>query len=74
MRNSGEAEEGELDDDDDEVLFDELEKDESHLAGVREERLEALKAEMVKTKNMREADHGKLTEITDEKEVIKTSA
>jgi len=41
---------------------------------MREEKLEALKAEMTKAKNMREADHGKLTEITDEKQVIKASA
>ena len=31
-------------------------------------------AEMTKAKNMREADHGRLTEVTDEKQVIKTSA
>jgi len=60
--------------DDDDALFDELEKDDLDLAGMREEKLEALKAEMTKAKNMREADHGRLTEITDEKQVIKTSA
>jgi len=63
-----------LSDDDLVALFDELEKDDFLLAGAREDKLEALKAEMVKAKNMLESDHGKLTEITDEKEVIRTSA
>ena len=74
-RDSGQGDQDDkLSDDDDEALFDELEKDDLDLANLREERLEALKAEMAKAKNMRESDHGRLTEITDEKQVIKTSA
>lgn len=63
-----------LSDADDDELLEELEKDEFDIAGFREQRLEALKAEMAKAQNMRESDHGRLTEITDEKEVIRTSA
>jgi hypothetical protein len=74
-RNTTQADQNnKLSDDDDDALFDELERDDLNFASTREERLEALKAEMVKARNMREADHGRLTEITDEKEIIKTSA
>jgi hypothetical protein len=61
---------------DDNALFEELENDDDDLdiGGLREKRLEMLKAELDKAKNMRESDHGRLTEITDEKEVIRTSA
>jgi len=60
--------------DGDDELFDELEKEFDDMAGLRERRLEELKAEMTKVKDMRENEHGRLTEIVDEKEVIKTSA
>ena len=60
--------------DDDDALFEELEKEDFDAGGFREQRLEALKAEMAKAQNMRESDHGRLTEIFDEKEVIRTSA
>lgn len=63
-----------LSDDDDDALLEELEKDDFDIGGFREQRLEALKAEMAKATNMRESDHGRLTEIVDEKEVIRTSA
>lgn len=63
-----------MSDADDDELLEELEKDEFDIAGFREQRLEALKAEMAKAQNMRESDHGRLTEIIDEKEVIRTSA
>lgn len=61
---------------DDNALFEELENDDDDfdIGGLREKRLEMLKAELDKAKNMRESDHGRLTEITDEKEVIRMSA
>lgn len=59
---------------DDDALFAELEKDDFDIGGYRERRIEALKAQMTKVKDMRETDHGRLTEIFDEKEVIRTSA
>ncbi|KAG9086556.1 hypothetical protein FRC06_003030 [Ceratobasidium sp. 370] len=62
------------DDDDDDKLFEELEKDEFDMSGLREKRLEELKAQIAQVRDMRENEHGRLTEITDEKEVIKTSA
>lgn len=58
---------------DDEILA-ELEKDDFDIGGLREKRLEALKAEMSKAKDMRESEHGRYTEITDEKQVVQTSA
>ncbi|KAG8693704.1 hypothetical protein FRC08_008959 [Ceratobasidium sp. 394] len=63
-----------LSDDDDDKLFEELEKDEFDMSGLREKRLEELKAQIAQARDMRENEHGRLTEITDEKEVIKTSA
>ncbi|KAF8314756.1 thioredoxin-like protein [Clavulina sp. PMI_390] len=63
-----------ISDDDDDALLEELEKDDFDISGFREQRLEALKAEIAKTQNMRESDHGRLSEISDEKEVIRTSA
>ncbi|KAG8970978.1 hypothetical protein FRB90_010635 [Tulasnella sp. 427] len=61
--------------DDDGELFAELEReDDLELANLRERRMEALKAELSKTRDLREQEHGRYTEITDEKEVIKTSA
>jgi hypothetical protein len=59
---------------DDDELFEDLEKDDYDMGGIREQRLEALKAQMTKVKDMRESDHGRLTEIMNEKEVIQTSA
>ena len=64
-------------DDDEDALFEQLEREEEDneiLGAFREQRLEALKAELTRTKDMRESDHGRLTEIMDEKEVIRTSA
>ncbi|KAG8685453.1 hypothetical protein FRC09_014734, partial [Ceratobasidium sp. 395] len=63
-----------LSDDDDDKLFEELEKDEFDMSGLREKRLEELKAQIAQVRDMRENEHGRLTEITDEKDVIKTSA
>ncbi|KAG8745771.1 hypothetical protein FRC10_007032 [Ceratobasidium sp. 414] len=62
------------DGDDDDKLFEELEKDEFDMSGLREKRLEELKAQIAQVRDMRENEHGRLVEITDEKEVIKTSA
>ncbi|KAH7343505.1 thioredoxin-like protein [Rhizoctonia solani] len=62
------------DDDDEDKLFEELEKDEFDMSGLREKRMEELKAQIAQVRDMRENEHGRLTEITDEKEVIKTSA
>jgi hypothetical protein len=59
---------------DDEALFEELENDDYDMGGIRERRLEALKSQLAKVKDMRETDHGRLTEILNEKEVIRTSA
>ncbi|KAG8901389.1 hypothetical protein FRC01_009860 [Tulasnella sp. 417] len=59
----------------DDELFAELEKeDDLELANLREKRMEALKAELSKVRDLREQEHGRYTELTDEKEVIKTSA
>ncbi|KAG8744089.1 hypothetical protein FRC12_014876 [Ceratobasidium sp. 428] len=63
-----------LSDDDDDKLFEELEKDEFDMSGLREKRLEELKAQIAQVRDMRENEHGRLAEITDEKDVIKTSA
>ncbi|QRV72640.1 queuine tRNA-ribosyltransferase-like protein [Ceratobasidium sp. AG-Ba] len=74
-RSGKEVDDGLSDDDDDEdKLFEELEKDEFDMSGLREKRMEELKAQIAKVRDMRENEHGRLTEITDEKEVIKTSA
>ncbi|ELU45595.1 hypothetical protein AG1IA_00378 [Rhizoctonia solani AG-1 IA] len=62
------------DDEDEDKLFEELEKDEFDMSGLREKRMEELKAQIAQVRDMRENEHGRLTEITDEKEVIKTSA
>ncbi|KAF8742844.1 Homocysteine S-methyltransferase, partial [Rhizoctonia solani] len=60
------------DDEDEDKLFEELEKDEFDMSGLREKRMEELKAQIAQVRDMRENEHGRLTEITDEKEVIKT--
>ncbi|KAF8339024.1 thioredoxin-like protein, partial [Cantharellus anzutake] len=62
----------EITSDDEDELFAELERDD--YGALREKRLDALKAEIDRAKILRESDHGKLTEITDEKEVVQVSA
>ncbi|KAG8889781.1 hypothetical protein FRB98_002703 [Tulasnella sp. 332] len=60
----------------DSELFAELEKDDEDdlmLANLREQRMEALKSELARTRDLREQEHGRYTEIMDEKEVLKTS-
>ncbi|KAH8118311.1 thioredoxin-like protein [Phellopilus nigrolimitatus] len=61
----------------DDELFAQLEKeldDELDLGALREQRLEELQREMNQVKDMREQDHGRLAEITDEKEAIRITA
>ncbi|KAJ1986623.1 hypothetical protein H4R33_003252 [Dimargaris cristalligena] len=58
------------DQEDEDSLFDELEKDDE-LAGYREQRLEALKKQMAELGEMKAKDHGQYTEILDEKSAIK---
>ncbi|KAF8591411.1 thioredoxin-like protein, partial [Ramaria rubella] len=58
-------------------LFEELEReleDEFNLGKLREKRMEELQREMGKMRDMREHDHGKYSEISDEKEVVRVSA
>ncbi|KAN0131441.1 Thioredoxin-like fold [Lactarius tabidus] len=63
-----------LDEDEDE-LFAELEAEiENDDGPSREQGLKELQREMERMKQMREEMHGKYTEVTDEKEVIRTSA
>ena len=54
-------------------LLDALDNDDA-LAGYREQRLEQLKREAEHIRDLREIDHGKYTEIFDEKDVIRISA
>ncbi|KAF8517805.1 thioredoxin-like protein [Gautieria morchelliformis] len=64
-------------DPDDADLFEELDKeleDGLDLGGFRERRMEELRREMGKVRDMRENEHGIYTEILDEKEVIRVSA
>nr|CAG8521146.1 6443_t:CDS:2 [Entrophospora candida] len=56
---------------DDEKLFEELENDDFDLANLREKRMEQLKQEMEKLKEMRQNDHGSYVEIDNEKEILK---
>ncbi|CCA70475.1 related to PLP1-Phosducin homologue likely to be involved in regulation of pheromone response [Serendipita indica DSM 11827] len=58
---------------DEDGLLDALDNDET-LAGYREQRLEQLKREAEHVRDLREIDHGKYTEVDDEKEVIRISA
>ncbi|GBE79667.1 GTPase inhibitor [Sparassis latifolia] len=63
-------------DDDEEELFAQLEaeiENDSNV-GLREQGMDRLKREMEKLKSMRESGHGRYDEITDEQEVIRTSA
>jgi len=56
-------------------LFAELEKDDDlTLANLREKRMEALKSELSRVRDLREKDHGHYAELTDEKEVIRATA
>jgi len=62
------------DDDGDDLELD-LDEDELfNTANYREQRLEELKREAEHSRDLREIDHGKYTEIFDEPEVIRTSA
>ncbi|PAV20931.1 gtpase inhibitor [Pyrrhoderma noxium] len=70
-------EDDEIAKDSDDELFDELEREidnDFDLGALREQRIEELKQEMNKLKDMREKEHGQLTEILDEKEAIRISA
>ncbi|KAI5125011.1 hypothetical protein M0805_007435 [Coniferiporia weirii] len=61
----------------DDEIFAELEKDldnDFDLGALREQRMEELKREMNQVKDLRRQDHGRLTEVKDEKEVIRISA
>lgn len=63
--------------DSDDELFDELEReidDDFDLGALREQRIEEIRQEMNKMLEMRDKEHGQLTEFTDEKEVIRMSA
>ncbi|KAF8238797.1 GTPase inhibitor [Tricholoma matsutake] len=64
------------DDDDDEALFAELEAEieNDSSSAMREQGLDVFRREMERTKEMKENEHGKYTEIMDEKEVIRVSA
>ncbi|KAH9977928.1 thioredoxin-like protein [Lactifluus volemus] len=60
---------------DEEELFAELEAEiENDDGPLREQGLKELRREMERMKQMREEMHGKYTELTDEKEIIRTSA
>ncbi|TFY67793.1 hypothetical protein EVG20_g3811 [Dentipellis fragilis] len=60
---------------DDEALFAELEAEiENDDGPFREHGIKELQREMERVKRMQEDQHGKYTEMTDEKEVIRTSA
>jgi hypothetical protein len=50
------------------------EKDDFDWKGLRERRLEALKAEVKRNEASKDDRHGRLTEVTNEKELISTSA
>ncbi|CAG8625671.1 3274_t:CDS:2 [Ambispora gerdemannii] len=52
-------------------LFEDLENDDFVVSNFREKRLEQLKKEMQQLQEMRASDHGTLTEVTEEKEVLK---
>ncbi|CAD6890372.1 unnamed protein product [Tilletia controversa] len=70
---------GEEDEDDDEALFEQLDQElESgsgafDLAGFRERRMDQLKQDLATMKEMRETNHGKYTEFTNEKELLQTT-
>ncbi|KAG9299885.1 hypothetical protein G9A89_005414 [Geosiphon pyriformis] len=51
-------------------MFEDLENDDLAMANFREQRLNQLKTEMGKLQEMQQHDHGTLTEISSEKEVL----
>ncbi|RUS22184.1 hypothetical protein BC937DRAFT_90101 [Endogone sp. FLAS-F59071] len=56
---------------DDDALFEELENEEdSETSFFREQRLEEIKAEVLKRQQMRENDHGVYSEVAQEKELM----
>ncbi|KAK9721872.1 hypothetical protein K7432_003101 [Basidiobolus ranarum] len=55
---------------DEDALFAELENDDA-FENYREERLEQLKYELNKVRDLKENDHGAYTEVTSEKEILK---
>ncbi|KZW04073.1 thioredoxin-like protein [Exidia glandulosa HHB12029] len=66
-----------MDEDDDDALFERLEKeldDDFERSGIRERMMDDMKRQMERVRDMRESNHGRYTEIFDEKEVIQTSA
>ncbi|KZS97674.1 thioredoxin-like protein [Sistotremastrum niveocremeum HHB9708] len=65
---------GEDGDSDAELLEGLAADDDFDFGPLRERRMEELKEEMSKIRDMRESDHGKYTEVFDEKEVVKLSA
>ncbi|RDB22590.1 Thioredoxin domain-containing protein plp1 [Hypsizygus marmoreus] len=64
------------DEDDDEALFAELEEEieNGSNAAMREQGLEVLRREMERMQEMKQNEHGRYTEIMDEKEVVRVSA
>lgn len=56
--------------DDENDLFDELEKDDSALDAFREKRVQQLHEELSRAKYMRSQDYGKYLEVTDEKQLM----
>jgi len=72
---SSSASSSRLDQDEEDELFAELEAEiENDDGSHREQGLKELQHEMERMKQMRDEMHGKYTELTDEKEVIRTSA
>lgn len=72
---SSSASSSRLDQDEEDELFAELEAEiENDDGPLREQGLKELQREMERMKQMREEMHGKYAELTDEKEVIRTSA
>lgn len=55
-------------------LDDAAEKDDFDWKGLRERRLEAIRAEVKRNEDSKDDRHGTLTELSNEKELITTSA
>ncbi|KAL9935436.1 hypothetical protein V8E36_005784 [Tilletia maclaganii] len=78
-RDRDEDENEDDEEEDEDALFEQLDKElESgtgafDLAGFRERRMEQLKQDLTTMKEMRETNHGKYTEFTDEKELLQTT-
>ncbi|GAB7347904.1 hypothetical protein MBLNU459_g5427t1 [Dothideomycetes sp. NU459] len=64
------ADDDDDDDDDEDALISALEQDDSHLDAFREQRLQQLHNELARAKTMRNSDHGRYTEIKDEKQLM----